>query len=160
MNEDGKIILFPKDRIVKKNNTGPKDEKFSKKVEKQQTIQFVESAVDDIALDLLKKCVDLAMKTNTLEFTKDFSYVVDAMRSMIKRDFGLNHVVQKVVDNTVQIDTSPKGEQIARIDYSKIYDTKSKSVKKISEITDEADEADGGIEFIPDFDLDPPDNDN
>lgn len=157
MNEDGKIILFPKDRIVKKDNVGPKSEKFSKQIEKQQTIQFVESAVDDIALDLLKRCVDLAMRTNTEVFTKDFAYLVDAMRSMIKRDFGLNHVVQKVVDNTVQIDVSPKGEQIARIDYSKIYDTKAKSVKKISEITDEAD---GGIEFIPDFDLDPPNNDN
>ena len=97
------------------------------------------------------------MRTNTEVFTKDFAYLVDAMRSMIKRDFGLNHVVQKVVDNTVQIDVSPKGEQIARIDYSKIYDTKAKSVKKISEITDEAS---GGIEFIPDFDLDPPNNDN
>lgn len=158
MNEDGKIILFPTDRIVKRNNTGQKDKKFSKQVEKQQTIQFVESAVDDIALDLLKKCVDLAMKTNTEIFMKDFSYVVDAMRSMIKRDFDLNHVVQKIVNNTVQIDTSPRGEQIARIDYSKIYDTKAKSVKKISEITDEVNE--GGIEFIPDFDLDPPENDN
>ena len=157
MNEDGKIILFPKDRIVKKDNVGPKNEKFSKQVEKQQTIQFVESAVDDIALDLLKRCVDLAMRTNTEVFTKDFAYLVDAMRSMIKRDFGLNHVVQKVVDSTVQIDVSPKGEQIARIDYSKIYDTKAKSVKNISDITDEAK---GGIEFIPDFDLDPPNNDN
>jgi hypothetical protein len=157
VNEDGKIILFPKDRIVKKDNVGPKGEKFSKQVEKQQTIQFVESAVDDIALDLLKRCVDLAMRTNTEVFTKDFAYLVDAMRSMIKRDFGLNHVVQKVVDSTVQIDVSPKGEQIARIDYSKIYDTKAKSVKNISDITDEAK---GGIEFIPDFDLDPPNNDN
>lgn len=159
MNEDGKIILFPKNRIVNNDKTGKKDEKFSKQVEKQQTIQFVESAVDDIALDLLRKCVDLAMKTNSLHFTQDFSYVVDAMRSMIKRDFGLNHVVQKIVDKTVQIDISPKGEQIARIDYSKIYDTKTKSVKNISDITDEVKE--GGIEFIPDFDLDtPPENDN
>ena len=159
MSEDGKVILFPTNRIVNRNKTGKKDEKFSKEVEKQQTIQFVESAVDDLALDLLRKCVDLAMKTNTLTFTKDFSYVVDAMRSMIKRDFNLNHVVQKIVDKTVQIELSPKGEQIARIDYSKIYDTKAKTVKQISDITDEAKE-DGGIEFIPDFDLDPPDNDN
>lgn len=158
MSEDGKVILFPTNRIVNKSKTGKKDEKFSKEIEKQQTIQFVESAVDDFALNLLHKCVDLAMKTNTPQFTKDFSYVVDAMRSMIKRDFGLNHVVQKIVNNTVQIDTSPKGEQIARIDYSKIYDTKAKTVKQISDITDEAD--DGGIEFIPDFDLTPPDNDN
>lgn len=159
MSEDGKVILFPTNRIVNRDKTGKKDEKFSKEVEKQQTIQFVESAVDDLALDLLRKCVDLAMKTNTITFTKDFSYVVDAMRSMIKRDFNLNHVVQKIVDKTVQIELSPKGEQIARIDYSKIYDTKAKTVKQISDITDEAKE-DGGIEFIPDFDLDPPDNDN
>lgn len=159
MSEDGKVILFPTNRIVNRDKTGKKDEKFSKEVEKQQTIQFVESAVDDLALDLLRKCVDLAMKTNTITFTKDFSYVVDAMRSMVKRDFNLNHVVQKIVDKTVQIEVSPKGEQIARIDYSKIYDTKAKTVKQISDITDEAKE-DGGIEFIPDFDLDPPDNDN
>jgi len=155
---DDKIILFPIDRIKNAQKVGKKDPKFSKQIEKQQTIQFVEAAVDDIALDLLKKCVDLAMKTQTPAFTRDFSYLVDALRSMIKRDFELNHVVQKIVDKTVTIDVSPKGEQIARIDYGKIYDTKSKTLKTLPE---ELEDGGNSIEFIPDFDInDPPENDN
>lgn len=154
---DDKIILFPIDRIKNAHKTGKKDPKFSKQIEKQQTIQFVEAAVDDIALDLLKKCVDLAMKTNTPAFTRDFAYTVDAMRSMIKRDFELNHVVQKIVDKTVKVETTPKGEQVARIDYGKIYDTKAKTLKQLPE---ELEDGGNQIEFIPDFDLDPPDNDN
>lgn len=160
MSEDGKVILFPQNRIVKRHSgeeQRERDTKFSRQIQKQQTIQFVEQAVDEIALDLLRKCVDLAMKTQTQTFTRDFAYLVDALRSMVKRDFELNHVVQKIVDKTVTLKQTTKGETVANIDYSKIYDTKSKTIRSLSE--DVQDELDGGgIEFIPDFD--PPKNDN
>ena len=54
-------------------------------------------------MKLLHNFVDLAMKTQTETFTKDFSFLVDVLRSTIKRDFGLNHIVQKMVDNSVEL---------------------------------------------------------
>ena len=41
---DDNIILFPTDRIKNKENTGVKDTKFQKRVEKEQTNKFIESA--------------------------------------------------------------------------------------------------------------------
>ena len=116
MSDDGKVILFPTDRIKNKANTGVKNTKFQKQIEKEQTVKFVESAVDDIAMKLLHNFVDLAMKTNTETFTRDFSYLVDVLRATIKRDFGLNHIVHKIADNTVELIHDNAGNTRARID--------------------------------------------
>ena len=117
---DDNIILFPTDRIKNKQQTGTKNTKFQKQIEKEQTQKFVESAVDDIAMKLLHNFVDLAMKTNTDVFTRDFSYLVDVLRATIKRDFGLNHIVHKITDNTVELIHDNAGNTRARIDYSNI----------------------------------------
>jgi len=146
------IILFPTDRIKNKENTGVKDTKFQKRVEKEQTNKFIESAVDDIALKLLHNFVDLAMKTQSETFTKDFSFLVDVLRSTIKRDFGLNHIVQKMVDNSVELKIDRQNNQMARINYEKLSDMSfKKKTKPLSDdINDELNPS--GIEFTPDFD--------
>ena len=146
------IILFPTDRIKNKEQTGIKDTKFQKRVEKEQTNKFIESAVDDIALKLLHNFVDLAMKTQSETFTKDFSFLVDVLRSTIKRDFGLNHIVQKMVDNSVELRIDRDNNQMARINYEKLSDMSFK--KKTKPLSDDlSDELNpSGIEFTPDFD--------
>ena len=146
------IILFPTDRIKNKEQTGVKDTKFQKRVEKEQTNKFIESAVDDIALKLLHNFVDLAMKTQSETFTKDFSFLVDVLRSTIKRDFGLNHIVQKMVDNSVELRIDRDNNQMARINYEKLSDMSFK--KKTKPLSDDlSDELNpSGIEFTPDFD--------
>jgi len=158
---DDNIILFPTNRIKNSENIGTKNTKFQKQIEKEQTAKFIESAVDDIAMKLLHNFVDLAMKTQTDTFTKDFSYLVDCLRSTIKRDFGLNHIVHKIVDNTVELKTDNAGNIRARIDYSNLISIdfrpkKDRTKEPLSE--DVKDELTGGIEFVPDFD--PNDNDN
>ena len=146
------IILFPTDRIKNKEQTGVKDTKFQKRVEKEQTNKFIESAVDDIALKLLHNFVDLAMKTQSETFTKDFSFLVDVLRSTIKRDFGLNHIVQKMVDNSVELKIDRQNNQMARINYENLSNMSfKKKTKPLSE--DMQDELNpSGIEFTPDFD--------
>ena len=146
------IILFPTDRIKNKENTGVKDTKFQKQIEKEQTNKFIESAVDDIALKLLHNFVDLAMKTQSETFTKDFSFLVDVLRSTIKRDFGLNHIVQKMVDKSVELKVDRDNNQMARIDYEKLADMSFK--KKTKPLSDDVNDElnPSGIEFTPDFD--------
>ena len=149
---DDNIILFPLDKIKNKSNVGPKKTEFSKRIEKEQTNKFVETAVDDIALKLLHNFVDLAMKTQSETFTKDFSFLVDVLRSTIKRDFGLNHIVQKMVDNTVELKIDRNNNQMARINYEKLEDMtfKKKKTKPISnDVNEELNPS--GIEFTPDF---------
>ena len=149
---DDNIILFPTNRIKNKENVGVKDTKFQKRVEKEQTNKFIESAVDDIALKLLHNFVDLAMKTQSETFTKDFSFLVDVLRSTIKRDFGLNHIVQKMVDNSVELKIDRQNNQMARINYENLSNMSfKKKTKPLSDdINDELNPS--GIEFTPDFD--------
>ena len=149
---DDNILLFPTDRIKNKQNTGVKDTGFQKRIEKEQTNKFIETAVDDIAMKLLHHFVDLAMKTQSETFTKDFSFLVDVLRSTIKRDFGLNHIVQKMVDNSVELKIDRQNNQMARINYEKLSDMSfKKKTKPLSDdINDELNPS--GIEFTPDFD--------
>ena len=149
---DDNIILFPTNRIKNKENVGVKDTRFQKRVEREQTNKFIESAVDDIALKLLHNFVDLAMKTQSETFTKDFSFLVDVLRSTIKRDFGLNHIVQKMVDKSVELKVDRNNNQMARIDYEKLSDMsfKKKTKPLSNDVNDELNPS--GIEFTPDFD--------
>jgi len=149
---DDNILLFPTDRIKNKQNTGVKDTGFQKRIEKEQTNKFIETAVDDIAMKLLHHFVDLAMKTQSETFTKDFSFLVDVLRSTIKRDFGLNHIVQKMVDNSVELKIDRENNQMARINYENLSNMSfKKKTKPLSE--DMQDELNpSGIEFTPDFD--------
>ena len=149
---DDNVILFPTNRIKNKENVGVKDTKFQKRVEKEQTNKFIESAVDDIALKLLHNFVDLAMKTQSETFTKDFSFLVDVLRSTIKRDFGLNHIVQKMVDNSVELKIDRQNNQMARINYENLSNMSFK--KKTKPLSDDVNDElnPSGIEFTPDFD--------
>ena len=149
---DDNIILFPTDRIKNAKQTGTKHTKFQKQIEKEQTLKFVESAVDDIALKLLHHFVDLAMKTQSETFTKDFSFLVDVLRSTIKRDFGLNHIVQKMVDNSVELKVDRENNTMARINYEKLANMSFKSKTKPLSVDMQDELNPSGIEFTPDFD--------
>ena len=154
-----KIILFPKDRIKNLNKTGPSDtSKEQKKIEQQQTKEFVEAATDDMSLGLLKQFVDLAIRTNTEKFTKDLSLLVDVMRGLIYRDFNQYHPAQDLSDKIVSVSYDRQGQQVAKLDYSKVIDKKHKIHKPLSpDITNELEGLDSNIDFDSDFNL--PDDD-
>ena len=149
---DDNIILFPLDKIKNKAKVGPTNNKFTERVAKEQTNKFVETAVDEIALKLLHNFVDLAMKTQSETFTKDFSFLVDVLRSTIKRDFGLNHIVQKMVDRSVELKVDRNNNTMARINYENLQNMafKSKTKPISNDVNDELNPS--GIEFNPDFD--------
>ena len=159
---DDKIIHFPTDRIVNQRSKELDEqrrkmgEKVAKEIQKQQTKKFVETAVDDISMDLLKRFVDLAMRTQQPQFTKDLALLVDIMRGMIYRDFGLSHPAQKLTDKMVDLKTSRNGNLSAKIDYSTVLDIPTKSPKPIStEIKKELKDLNDTAGFFePDGDLD------
>ena len=139
MTKKDNIILFPTNRIVEKSTTGPvKDDKFAKKLEQEQTRQFVETTVDDISIDLLRKFYNLAIKTNKDSFTKDLAVLVDVMRGLIYRDFDIKHPAQVLSDKLVDLKTLKDGSQSAKIDYTDLIQKKHKQHKPLSpDIKDE-----------------------
>ena len=139
MTKKDNIILFPTNRIVEKSTTGPqKDDKFTKKLEQEQTRQFVETTVDDISIDLLRKFYNLAIKTNRDSFTKDLAVLVDVMRGLIYRDFYIKHPAQVLADKLVYLKTLKDGSQSEKIDYTDLIQKKHKQHKPFSpDIKDE-----------------------
>ena len=127
------IILFPTNRIVEKSTAGPqKDDKLAKKLRDQQTKEFVETAVDDISMNLLRQLYDLSIKTDGYNFTKDLAMLVDMIRGLIYRDFDMKHPTQELSDKLVTININKKGEKSAKIDYTKVLEVKTKSKKPLS----------------------------
>jgi len=153
------VILFPTDKIVNKETVKhPVDPKEHARLVEEQTREFVEGNVDDIAYSLLDKFVTMGIKTNQLAFTADLALVIDTIRGLVYRDFNKPHPAQKLTDKLVTLNTSGKSKT-ARLDYSKVLDIKHKPHKPFSkdiedEVRDLADMAD--IHFTPDFE---PDND-
>ena len=157
MNDKDNIILFPTNRIKnKKTVEHPVDPKQHQKLVEEQTKEFVEGNVDDIAYTLLDKFVNMGIRTNQMTFTADLALVIDAIRGLVYRDFNKPHPAQQLADKMVTLNTSGKNKS-ARLDYTKVLPTKHKTHKPLSkdiedEVRDSADMAD--IQFTPDFDPD------
>ena len=138
MADDGKIIPFPTDKIVNPRTRELDEqrrkmgEKVARQIQEQQTKKFVETAVDDISMHLLKNFVDLAMKTNQPNFTKDLALLVDVMRGMIYRDFKIKHPAQKLADKMVELKTNKAGTVSAKINYSNVLDESVRNNRPIS----------------------------
>ena len=109
------IILFPTNKIVNKNPNHGLSEKLQKNLELQKTKEYVEQSVDAIALDLLKRFVDMGINTKTPNFTKDLAMLVDTLRGLVYRDFGVKHPAQQMTDRMVKVKTTTGGN-VAQID--------------------------------------------
>ena len=155
MNDNDNIILFPTNKIKnRKNVEHPVDPKQHAKLVEQQTKEFVEGNVDDIAYQLLDKFVNMGIRTNQLTFTADLALVIDAIRGLVYRDFNKKHPAQQLTDKMVTLNASGKNKT-AKLDYNKVLKTNHKVHKPLSkdiedEVRDLSDMAD--IQFTPDFD--------
>ena len=157
MNDKDNIILFPSNRIKNKQNVEhPVDPKQHQKLVEEQTKEFVEGNVDDIAYTLLDKFVNMGIRTNQMTFTADLALVIDAIRGLVYRDFNKPHPAQQLADKMVSLNTKG-GKKTARLNYNEVLPTKHKTHKPLSpdiedEVRDLSDMAD--IQFTPDFDPD------
>ena len=157
---DDKIIPFPKNRIVNQRSRELDEQrrkmgdKVAKEIEKQQTKQFVETSVDDMSMNLLRQFYDMSIKTDKHTFTKDLALLVDMMRGLMFRDFGVKHPAQSLSDKMVTLKVNRDGTQSAKIDYTGVTDTKVKNGKPLSKDFKEElkDLNETGIKFDPDDD--------
>lgn len=130
---DNKIIPFPTNRIVEPTKVGQQmDTKTTKKIQDHHTKQFVETAVDDISMTMLRQLYDLSVRTDRHTFTTDLALVVDMIRGLIYRDFDMPYPAQKLTEKLVSLKINKDGTQSAKIDYSSVVDTDSKTQKPLS----------------------------
>jgi hypothetical protein len=151
---DDKVILFPTNRIVNKE-TAKQNPEASEQVRINRTKEFVEGNVDEIAMNILRQFVEMAMMTDKKEFTKDFGFLVDILRGMIYRDFDVSHPAQRLADKIVDVKMSRFGPQVV-IDYNKVLPEENHKPHKPlnKDLKDEIKRRnEGWTDFEPDFDL-------
>lgn len=155
---DDKIVLFPQNRIVHKDKVGTKvSPEEHQKIVDQQTKEFVESTVDDIAYTLLDKFINAGIRTKEDRFMADLALAIDTIRGLVYRDFKKYHPAQALADKMVQVTVQRNGQKNAKLDYSQVIGVDHKPHRPLSEdvrkeVKDLADMED--IEFVPDFDPD------
>ena len=149
------IIPFPQNRIVEKSTAGPANHKVSKKIEEQQTRQFVETSVEEMSMNLLRQFYDMSIKTDKHSFTKDLALLVDVMRGLMYRDFGVKHPAQNLSDKMVNLKVNRDGTQSAQIDYTNVTNTQAQTKKPLSKDFKEElkDLNETGIKFDPETDF-------
>ena len=150
------IIPFPQNRIIEKSTAAPqKDTKLMKKIQDDQTKEFVETSVDSISLNLLRQFYDMAVKTDKYNFTKDLALLVDIMRGLLYRDFNIKHPAQSLSDKMVILKVNKDGTQSAKIDYTGVINGSKKNGKPLSkEVKEELkDLNETGVKFDPEIDF-------
>ena len=149
------VVIFPIHKRLRKDKTGP-DPEAARRIKLEQTKEFVEGSIDDIGIELLKRLVQMGMKSNVHTFTTDLALVIDCLRGMIYRDFAVEHPAQKLADKMVQIRYKNQ-RPVATVNYGTVIDDKRKRTPIKGEFKEELDDTRDGfgefIDFDPDFDL-------
>ena len=150
----GKLIIFPENRI-KKKITKPQESPFAKRLKEQQTREFIEHSVDEIGFDLLRKFVDMGLRTTRENFTKDLALTIDCIRGLIYRDFDMAHAAQLLANKMVSIRFNRGGRaSAARIDYSDFMRKPKRPNVFNPELKEELNDLqDGSDMFVSDMDL-------
>ncbi len=150
------IIFFPEHKR-KREVRQEQDTKFAEELKKKQTKDFVETLVDEIGFDLLKKFVDAGMRTQNHTFTKDLAIVIDAIRGLAYRDFDMAHPAQLLSEKMVSLKVNKDGNfRTAKITYDMFLEKPKPATNPFSkDVKKELDYLrDGGDMFDPDIDLD------
>jgi len=122
----GNIIPFPVKRIVRKNPT-PKEVESEAKRKKAKELYFIEQVTEEITLHAIHVLQDNAIKMKDDKFLRDLAVIIEAIKSLIHRDFGRRHKMQAIADTLATIKKLPDGKQVTDLDYSKIFVSKKKN---------------------------------
>jgi len=149
------VILFPENKIKKKPT--PVDPKAQKKMRDYQTAKFVETSTDKLGLDLIREFVGMQLDTKQDNFTKDLALVMDAIRGLLYRQFGVGHPIHKVIDQSVKLKMNKAGVVTARIEYGNMSDDSTATTKPINKnVSDELNDRNNGMfVFTEDFEFNP-----
>ena len=122
----GDLIQFPTKRIVRRNPTPQQIESDAKR-KKAKELYFIEQLTEEIVLHAIHVLQDNAIKMKDDKFLRDLAVIIEAIKSLIHRDFGKKHKMQAIADTLATIKKLPDGKQVTDLDYSKIFVSKKKN---------------------------------
>ena len=143
----GKLIKFPAHRVVyNKDPTRPElTEDEARQIKEDK---FVEQITESLILDIIHVLQENAVETKTDIFLRDLAIIIESIKSLLKRDFGIEHPMHNITDAIVRIHNLNDGRKVTDINCNNVRRTK-KAKKVEKSIEEELD-----IEFDPDINLD------
>ena len=149
MEKNSNVIKFPTDRVVYKNKpVKPQPSEEGARQIKEDI--FVEQITESLILDIIHVLQENVVDTKTDVFLRDLAIVIEATKSLLKRDFGRDYPMQTISDSIAKIHMLKDGRKVTDINYGNIIIRKTKESKKQQKERQE--ELD--IEFEPDITLD------
>tara|TARA_Y100000992_G_scaffold108169_1_gene70460 strand:+ start:206 stop:625 length:420 start_codon:yes stop_codon:yes gene_type:complete len=137
----GKLLQFPMNRVVRSIPESPElSEEQQDEIKKEK---FIEQLTEQLSLDILAVFQENVVHLKSDLFLKDLALVIEAIKSLLKRDFNKTHPMQAITDSFINIATTKEGRKLTDINYNKILKIKKPQPK----------EPDKSVDLEFDFDL-------
>mgnify|MGYP003142505190 FL=1 len=92
--------------------------------------KFIEQLTEQLSLDILAVFQENVVHLKSDLFLKDLALVIEAIKSLLKRDFNKTHPMQAITDSFINIATTKEGRKLTDINYGKILKVKKAEVKE------------------------------
>ena len=112
----------------------------------KEEVEMIESTIDEVAIDLIRRLVDIGIDINKKEFYGDLAMITELVRGLIYRDFKREHLATVLIDKIIDIQYNEKGEVQPVINYSRVLEQKDMPGQ----------EGEKEIHFEPDFEIPTP----
>jgi len=124
----GKLLQFPMNRVVRNIPEAPElSEEQQDEIKKEK---FIEQLTEQLSLDILAVFQENVVHLKSDLFLKDLALVIEAIKSLLKRDFNKTHPMQAITDSFINIATTKEGRKLTDINYNKILRVKKPPQKE------------------------------
>ena len=142
------VIPFPGTKVDTKDTIDKLNDEL---LMQKEEVEMIESTIDEVAIDLIRRLVDIGIDINKKEFYGDLAMITELVRGLIYRDFKREHLATVLIDKIIDIQYNEKGEVQPVINYSRVLEQKDMPGQ----------EGEKEIHFEPDFEKPiPPEDDD
>ena len=142
------VIPFPGTKLPTKDSIDKLNDEL---LMQKEEVEMIESTIDEVAIDLIRRLVDIGIDINKKEFYGDLAMITELVRGLIYRDFKREHLATVLIDKIIDIQYNEKGEVQPVINYSRVLEQKDMPGQ----------EGEKEIHFEPDFEIPiPPEDDD
>jgi len=121
----GNVVMFPTHKVRKpKTNSASKQTEEQSKKAKENI--FIEQLTEEFTLDLIHVLQENAVTMASETFLRDLAVIIESIKSLLKRDFGQKHPMQRITDSISKISKLPDGKKVTDMNYNNVIATKPK----------------------------------
>ena len=121
----GNVVMFPTHKVRKpKTNSASKQTEEQSKKAKENI--FIEQLTEEFTLDLIHVLQENAVTMASETFLRDLAVTIESIKSLLKRDFGQKHPMQRITDSISKISKLPDGKKVTDMNYNNVIATKPK----------------------------------